>query len=115
MISIPKSKSLTCTSLEEAPVTTSLEFSKLLSPPGLLNRISKKKRSGSLIDYHPKNDAPLLIVFLSKNCYIWFDDIEQLGNDGGDASEEDRPVIPTQRLLQPFHTDPCLMPTLLLV
>lgn len=67
-----------------------------------------------MLAYHSANDAPLLIVFLSEHRHIRLHDIEQLRHDSSNSSEENGPVVPTKRLLQPLHTNPCLVTTLLL-
>lgn len=82
---------------------------------------NKRKKLCLCIDacqgsYHPTNDAPLLIILLPEHGDVRLHDIEQLGDHGGHAAEEDRPAAPAQPLLQPLHPNPRLvrMPTCIL-
>jgi len=50
-----------------------------------------------------------LIIFFPEHSDVRLDDIEQLGDHGGHAAEEDGPAAPAQPLLQLLHPNPRLV------
>ena len=45
-------------------------------------------------------------IFLAEECDIGFNDIEQLGNDCGDATEVSRPRLSAQTIAETFDCHP---------
>src|SRR5205807_10049199 len=45
------------------------------------------------VPHHPLNRAKLLKILLAEERDVWFDNVEEFGDDGGDASEVTRPML----------------------
>ena len=62
------------------------------------------------VAYHTADETPLLVILLPEDGDVGLDDVEQLGDHGGHATEEHRPAAPAQPLLQPLDPNPGLVP-----